>query len=138
VCLALGLEGSLQSFLALRYQARAGSRKGAVTRHVTDRDEIAQVELECDAAVLTVVETCLKEGCSVEAMDRLEAMLTKDEHKIKCAMKSVIKLQAERPIDADAAWTMASYEELLAHLTTLHAQLRVQEAIAEGADSETF
>ncbi|CAJ1365015.1 unnamed protein product, partial [Effrenium voratum] len=43
--------------------------------------------LECDEGCITAIESCLEEGCSVEAMMKLDAAIAKDEKTVKAALK---------------------------------------------------
>lgn len=43
--------------------------------------------LECDEGCITAIESCLEDGCSVEAMMKLDAAIAKDEKTIKAKLK---------------------------------------------------
>lgn len=43
--------------------------------------------LECDEGCITAIESCLEDGCSVEAMMKLDAAIAKDEKAIKAKLK---------------------------------------------------
>eukprot|EP00434_Breviolum_minutum_P046170 symbB.v1.2.041603.t1/scaffold8395.1/size6521/2 len=43
--------------------------------------------LECDEGCITAIESCLEDGCSVEAMMKLDAAIAKDEKVIKAKLK---------------------------------------------------
>ena len=44
--------------------------------------------LECDEGCITAIESCLEDGCSVEAMMKLDAAIAKDEKTIKARMET--------------------------------------------------
>jgi len=83
---------------------------------------------QCTKSVVHAMQSCLEDGCSVETLLELEDKLAKDEGKVESAMHHVQQMVKEHPVEA--AWSLSSYDDLLHHLKSIHAQLHVQESVA--------
>eukprot|EP00418_Pyrodinium_bahamense_P020895 CAMPEP_0179128894 /NCGR_PEP_ID=MMETSP0796-20121207/61133_1 /TAXON_ID=73915 /ORGANISM="Pyrodinium bahamense, Strain pbaha01" /LENGTH=189 /DNA_ID=CAMNT_0020827755 /DNA_START=51 /DNA_END=616 /DNA_ORIENTATION=+ len=51
------------------------------------RERSAMPTLECDAACIVAIESCIEEGCSVEAIMKLDEALARDEAKVQSLLE---------------------------------------------------
>mmetsp|Transcript_62728 Transcript_62728/g.149654 ORF Transcript_62728/g.149654 Transcript_62728/m.149654 type:complete len:190 (+) Transcript_62728:100-669(+) len=86
----------------------------------------------CDEACIRAINGCLEDGCSVEAMMKLDAELAKDEAKIVDTMKSLEKKQ-KMEFSPEDQGTLAWLSNFLGRTGTLRAQLH---AIKDHDDAD--
>mmetsp|Transcript_64661 Transcript_64661/g.145848 ORF Transcript_64661/g.145848 Transcript_64661/m.145848 type:complete len:186 (+) Transcript_64661:56-613(+) len=78
--------------------------------------------LECDSSCVSAIEDCLEEGCSVDALMKLDAKLAEDEQKIETAMTELQQTRKTNPAPG-AETELAWLDNFLSRSGTLRAQL---------------
>jgi len=106
---AAGAPGAARARPALAVRAAFESGKVNVGTEIGDGSAAVPREpvMECDSSCMSAIEDCLDEGCSVEALMKLDQQLASDEKKVEAAMSEIKQMQkTERAPEADAqlAW----------------------------------
>uniref|UniRef100_A0A7S1LHS2 Uncharacterized protein n=1 Tax=Alexandrium catenella TaxID=2925 RepID=A0A7S1LHS2_ALECA len=143
VALALGLQAAqllfTQAARPLRAPARAGRaasfESGKINVGVEGGDGDVQLPpdpvLSCDGSCVAAIETCLEEGCSVEALMKLDAKLAADEKHISATMeemKAIRKMERVPEASTKIAWL----ENFLGRSGTLRGQLRALKPVEDS------
>merc|ERR1712086_566341 len=79
--------------------------------------------LECDQGCLVAINDCLEEGCSVEALAKLDSELAEDEAKVTQAMAD-LQEQQKTKFALDGKGTIAWLKNFLGRSGSLRAQLQ--------------
>lgn len=88
--------------------------------------------LECDEGCLTAIFDCLEEGCSVEALGKLDKELAEDEAKITTAMSELKDMQKTTQGALEAKGTIAWLDNFLSRSGSLRAQLTQLKTIKDA------
>mmetsp|Transcript_52990 Transcript_52990/g.138102 ORF Transcript_52990/g.138102 Transcript_52990/m.138102 type:complete len:191 (-) Transcript_52990:201-773(-) len=145
-CLALAGVAALRAWVGVGFAAapmraratkaaRAAYDSGKVNLGVDLDADVApppQPVLECDEGCVTAIKDCLDDGCSVEAMLKLDAKLADDEKEVEskiAALKEAQKTNFEEGNVAMLYWM----ENFLGRTGSLRAQLQ---AMRESKDSD--
>mmetsp|Transcript_48935 Transcript_48935/g.141768 ORF Transcript_48935/g.141768 Transcript_48935/m.141768 type:complete len:227 (+) Transcript_48935:71-751(+) len=106
--------------------ARASFETGKVNVGVELQEEPAeppQPVLECDEACMTAIYDCIEEGCSVDALMKLDTQLARDEQKIVGTV-SELKDTQKTAYTPENAGTLAWLGNFLSRSGSLRAQLQ--------------
>lgn len=146
VCLVLAAVAGLRTlgFVAPSRTARAPSRvmrsayeSGKVNKGVEIGEHAAplpQPVLECDEGCMTAIYDCLEEGCSVDAMEKLDVKLAQDESKIVATVEE-LKASQKLNYSEENASTLAWLGNFLSRSGSLRAQLQSLKSVV-GGDSD--
>lgn len=77
--------------------------------------------LACDAECLALIESCVEEGCSVDAMMKLDAKLARSEEQIETSLEAVKAAQKTNLVRSESQ--RARMENILQRLGTIRGQL---------------
>uniref|UniRef100_A0A7S4RMC6 Uncharacterized protein n=1 Tax=Alexandrium monilatum TaxID=311494 RepID=A0A7S4RMC6_9DINO len=98
-----------------------GPSPGSSAPPAASEDRAELPTLECDEACVTAIEDCLEEGCSVEAIQKLDESLAKDEAKVMGELRK-----------AQSAWLLNFLQRTGALRAQLSAILRSETAASCG------
>mmetsp|Transcript_31288 Transcript_31288/g.74176 ORF Transcript_31288/g.74176 Transcript_31288/m.74176 type:complete len:193 (+) Transcript_31288:66-644(+) len=114
--------------------ARASFETGKVNVGVELQEEPAeppQPVLECDEACMTAIYDCIEEGCSVDALMKLDTQLARDEQKIVGTV-SELKDTQKTAYTPENAGTLAWLGNFLSRSGSLRAQLQALRGIQDS------
>lgn len=119
---------------ALRAAANYESGKVNLGVEAKESDVVPQLPspvLECNEQCITAIYECVEEGCSVEAMTKLDAKLADDE---KSIVESISELKVKQKTEycAENAGVIAWLESFLGRSSSLRAQLRAMKTITDS------
>lgn len=101
-------------------------------------DVVPAPVLDCDEACIAAIADCLEEGCSLEALDRLDSKLAGDEELIKATAMEIENMQKTGFL-AENAGTLAWLQNFLGRSGTLREQLlSMRQYLSRGEDKEDF
>jgi len=89
-----------------------------------------QPVLECDESCVTAIYDCLEDGCSVDALVKLDAQLAEDEEKIAKSIEEV-SAQQKTAYSEENAGTVAWLNNFLGRSGSLRAQLQSLKAVED-------
>jgi len=87
-----------------------------------------QPVLDCDDACVTAIYDCIEEGCSVDAIMKLDTQLAEDEKKIADSIQDLSALQ-KTSYSPENAGTIVWFENFLSRSGTLRGQLQALKGI---------
>eukprot|EP00930_Biecheleria_cincta_P094360 TRINITY_DN853_c0_g1_i1.p1 TRINITY_DN853_c0_g1~~TRINITY_DN853_c0_g1_i1.p1 ORF type:complete len:210 (+),score=52.53 TRINITY_DN853_c0_g1_i1:66-632(+) len=87
--------------------------------------------LECDEGCMTAIFDCLEEGCSVDALMKLDTKLADDEKKIADSVKQLAEVQ-KTAYTSENAGTMAWLQNFLSRSGSLRGQLQALKGIEDS------
>mmetsp|Transcript_53722 Transcript_53722/g.96210 ORF Transcript_53722/g.96210 Transcript_53722/m.96210 type:complete len:186 (+) Transcript_53722:94-651(+) len=86
--------------------------------------------LDCDEGCMTAIFDCLEDGCSVEALMKLDQKLAEDEQEIESTVNE-IKLMQKTAYSAENVGTIAWLENFLGRSGGLRGQLRALHGVKD-------
>ena len=116
--------------------ARAAYESGMVNAGVEIGEELPpppQPVIECDEGCMTAIYDCIEEGCSVDALLKLDTKLADDESKIVSTMKA-LQDQQKLNYSPENAGTLAWLGNFLNRSGGLRAQLQTIKTVAKDSD----
>eukprot|EP00435_Cladocopium_sp_Y103_P036725 s1261_g9.t1 len=87
--------------------------------------------LECDEGCMTAIFDCLEEGCSVDALLKLDQKLAEDEKKIVSTVKEIQTVQ-KTAFSPENAGTLAWLNNFLSRSGSLRAQLQALQGVKDS------
>mmetsp|Transcript_71150 Transcript_71150/g.154648 ORF Transcript_71150/g.154648 Transcript_71150/m.154648 type:complete len:192 (+) Transcript_71150:70-645(+) len=93
--------------------------------------------IECDTSCMTAIEECLEEGCSVEAMMKLDAKLAEDELKIAKSVDELKSMQKTEYSQENAS-TLAWLKNFLSRSGSLRAQLSSLKGVSPAGETKSW
>merc|ERR1719277_2944895 len=114
--------------------ARAAYESGKVNLGVEVETEVQpppQPMLECDEGCMTAIFDCIEEGCSVDALMKLDTKLAEDEEKIMNSVEE-IQVQQKTAYTPENAGTLAWLGNFLSRSGSLRAQLQALKGVKDS------
>jgi len=90
-----------------------------------------QPVLECDEGCIAAINDCIEEGCSVDAIMKLDKKLAEDEQKVQATMAS-IEGQQKTGYTEENTGSLAWLKNFLGRSGSLRAQLQALKTIEDG------
>jgi len=87
--------------------------------------------LECNEGCMTAIIDCIDDGCSVEALTKLDAKLAGDESKISATVEK-LQVAQKTSYSAENAGTLAWLDNFLRRSGGLRAQLQALQGIKDS------
>ncbi|CAJ1363929.1 unnamed protein product [Effrenium voratum] len=140
VCLAcLALGGWHMVSVAFSSVSRIARRAEYETGKVNVGAEVSDTEvppppppvLECDEGCMTAIFDCLDEGCSVDALLKLDKKLAEDEQRIVGTVKEIESVQ-KTAYSPENAGTLAWLNNFLSRSGSLRAQLQALQGVKDS------
>jgi len=146
VCFALAVVAALRALVGVGFAAapaRARTVKGARAAYDSGKVNLGveldadvppppQPVLECDEGCVTAIKDCLDEGCSVEAMMKLDSKLSDDEKEVESSIEALKENQKTSFSESNVAM-LHWLENFLGRTGSLRAQLQALRT-SEDAD----
>ena len=140
ICMACIAIGSWHTFsVAFSSTSRIARRAEYQSGKVNVGAEVSDTEappppppvLECDEGCMTAIFDCLEEGCSVDALLKLDQKLAEDEQKIVTTVKEIETVQ-KTAFSPENAGTLAWLNNFLSRSGSLRAQLQALQGVKDS------
>eukprot|EP00448_Togula_jolla_P021721 CAMPEP_0170590764 /NCGR_PEP_ID=MMETSP0224-20130122/12043_1 /TAXON_ID=285029 /ORGANISM="Togula jolla, Strain CCCM 725" /LENGTH=191 /DNA_ID=CAMNT_0010914581 /DNA_START=55 /DNA_END=630 /DNA_ORIENTATION=+ len=93
--------------------------------------------VECDSSCIEAIEECLYEGCSVDAMMKLDAKLAEDEEKVAKSVEELLAIQ-KKAFSEENASTLAWLKNFLSRSGSLRAQLSSLKGVSPAGETKSW
>mmetsp|Transcript_38848 Transcript_38848/g.120846 ORF Transcript_38848/g.120846 Transcript_38848/m.120846 type:complete len:196 (+) Transcript_38848:88-675(+) len=119
-----GAPGAARASPAVALRAAFESGKVNVGAEIGDGSAAVPPEpvMSCDTSCMSAIEDCLDEGCSVEALMKLDQQLASDEKKVEATISKIKQLQKTEPVP-EAETQLAWLDNFLSRTSALRGQL---------------